>query len=239
MPIYMLSDNVYDFPPIAQATDDGLLAIGGDLSTERMLIAYSSGIFPWYSEGEPILWWSPEQRMVMKPNEMKITQTLQKTLDSNKFSCSMDAGFGEVIKKCAEADQGKGGIRCITEDLIASYKDIYNIGFAHSVEVYEGNKMMGGLYGMAIGKIFCLEAMFQTKTNASKTAFYHLAQFLKANDFELIDMQQGSQLMKTMGAHFIPRKDFLKDLKVLTKNLSLVGNWGNGEAKLKELVIEI
>ncbi len=247
MPIYMLQDEVYDFPPVNQSTNDGLLAIGGDLSPERLLVAYSSGIFPFYSEGEPILWWSPDPRMVLKPSDLKITKSLWKILESNKYSCSFDADFEGVINACAsvprtddqaeEEDDKDEPSSWMSEDMIAAYCELHQLGFAHSVEVYQDNELVGGLYGVAIGKIFCAESMFHTKTDASKVALYNLCQFLTRNNFELIDAQQETAHMKRMGATPTPRKEFMKMLKGLVKEQSLVGNWGDGSAEMMRLTI--
>ena len=244
----MLKDEMYDFPPVGQSTKDGLLAIGGDLSPERLLVAYSSGIFPWYSEGEPILWWSLDPRMVMKPSELKVTKSLWKTIESHKYSCSFDTDFEGVIRACAtvpridditeEEDDTDEPSPWISEDMIVAYCDLHNMGFAHSVEVYQDNELVGGLYGVAIGKVFCAESMFHTKTDASKVALYNLCQFLIRNGFELIDSQQETGHMKRMGAAPIPRKEFMKLLKGLVKQQSLVGNWGDGTAELMQLTID-
>lgn len=243
----MLQDEVYDFPPVNQATQDGLLAIGGDLSPERLLLAYSQGIFPWYNAGEPILWWSLDPRMVMKPTDMKVTKSLWKTIESNKFSCSFDADFESVIRSCATVrrDNNDGNSEdadepatWISEDMIHAYCELHELGFAHSVETYIENDLVGGLYGVSIGKVFCGESMFHTKTDASKVAFYYLCDFLKRNGFELIDAQQETGHLKRLGAAPIPRKEFIKTLKSLVKENSLVGNWGDGSAEWKKLVIE-
>ena len=247
MPIYKLQDEVLNFPPVSQSSHDGLLAIGGDLSPERLLVAYSSGIFPWFAEGEPILWWSLDPRMVMKPTELKVTKSLWKTIESNKYSCSFDADFEGVIRACAmvpridlqeeEEEDADEPSPWISEDMIAAYCELHGLGYAHSVEVYQDNELVGGLYGVSIGKIFCAESMFHTKTDASKVALYNLCQFLNRNGFELIDSQQETAHMKRMGAYPIPRKEFMKMLKGLVKEQSLVGNWGGGTAELMKLQI--
>lgn len=248
MPIYMLKDEVFDFPPVNQSTKDGLLAIGGDLSPERLLAAYSSGIFPWYAEGEPILWWSLDPRMVMKPTDLKMTKSLWKTIESNRFSCSFDTNFEGVIRACAsvprsdqqaeeaeEDDDADEPSTWISEDMIHAYCELHELGFAHSVETYLENELVGGLYGVSIGKVFCGESMFHTKTDASKVALYQLCQFLIRNNIELIDSQQETRHMKRMGAAPIPRKEFMKILKNLVNEPSLIGNWGDGSAKLTTL----
>lgn len=247
MPIYMLQDEVLDFPSVSQASQDGLLAIGGDLSPERLLVAYSSGIFPWFTEGEPILWWSLDPRMVMNPSELKVTKSLWKTLESNKFSCSFDADFEGVIRACATVPRTDDQIEdeddkdepspWISEDMIAAYCELHRMGYAHSVEVYQDNELVGGLYGVSIGKVFCAESMFHTKTDASKVALYNLCQFLIRNGIELIDSQQETAHMKRMGASPIPRKEFMRALKKLVNYETLVGNWGDGTAELMKLTV--
>lgn len=248
MPIYMLQDEVLDFPPVSQSTKEGLLAIGGDLSPERLLVAYSSGIFPWYTEGEPILWWSLDPRMVMKPTDLKVTKSLWKTIESNKFSCSFDTDFEGVIRACAtvprtdqqvveDEEDADEPSTWISEDMIHAYCELHELGFAHSVETYMDNELVGGLYGVSIGKIFCGESMFHTKSDASKVALYNLCQFLIRNNFELIDAQQETGHMKRMGAAPIPRKEFMKQLKLLVKEQSLVGNWGDGSAEFLKIEV--
>lgn len=246
MPVYMLKDEVYDFPPVSQSTKDGLLAIGGDLSPERLLVAYSSGIFPWYSEGEPILWWALDPRMVLRPEDIKVTKSLWKTIESNKYSCSFDADFEGVIRACAimprtddqaeeEEDQDEPS-PWISEEMIAAYCDLNDLGIAHSVEVYQENELVGGLYGVSVGKVFCAESMFHTKTDASKVALYNLCQFLTHNGIELIDAQQETAHMKRMGAAPITRREFMKKLKKLVHGQeTLVGNWGDGTAEMRRL----
>ena len=243
----MLQDEVLDFPSVSQASQDGLLAIGGDLSPERLLVAYSSGIFPWFTEGEPILWWSLDPRMVMNPSELKVTKSLWKTLESNKFSCSFDADFEGVIRACATVPRTDDQIEdeddkdepspWISEDMIAAYCELHRMGYAHSVEVYQDNELVGGLYGVSIGKVFCAESMFHTKTDASKVALYNLCQFLIRNGIELIDSQQETAHMKRMGASPIPRKEFMRALKKLVNYETLVGNWGDGTAELMKLTV--
>lgn len=248
MPVYMLKDEVYDFPPVSQSTKDGLLAIGGDLSPERLLVAYSSGIFPWYSEGELILWWALDPRMVLRPEDIKVTKSLWKTIESNKYSCSFDADFEGVIRACAtmprtddqaeeEEDQDEPS-PWISEEMIAAYCDLNDLGIAHSVEVYQENELVGGLYGVSVGKVFCAESMFHTKTDASKVALYNLCQFLTRNGIELIDAQQETAHMRRMGAAPITRREFMKKLRKLVHGQeTLVGNWGDGTATLKKFEV--
>ena len=237
MSIYLLADDIFDFPSANLANKDGLLAIGGDLSPERLIIAYSSGIFPWYSEGEPILWWSLDPRMVMKPTDLKVTKSLRKTIDSNRYSCSIDTNFDKVIEMCANVERKDQDGTWICKDMIAAYKELHRIGFAHSVETYCDNELIGGLYGVSIGSVFCGESMFHTKTDASKVALNYLCEFLIKNNFDIIDVQQDTPHFRRMGAYTMPRKDFLKLLKGYVKHPSLVGNWGDGSATWKQVVI--
>ena len=185
--------------------------------------------------------------MVLKPADLKVTKSLWKTIESNKNSCSFDADFEGVIRACAtvprsddqqeEEDDTDEPSPWISEDMIAAYCELHDMGFAHSVEVYQDNELMGGLYGVSIGKVFCAESMFHTKTDASKVALYNLCQFLIRNGIELIDAQQETAHMKRMGAGPIPRKEFMKMLKGLVKEQSLVGNWGDGTAELMQLTV--
>ena len=184
----------------------------------------------------------------MNPSELKVTKSLWKTLESNKFSCSFDADFEGVIRACATVPRTDDQIEdeddkdepspWISEDMIAAYCELHRMGYAHSVEVYQDNELVGGLYGVSIGKVFCAESMFHTKTDASKVALYNLCQFLIRNGIELIDSQQETAHMKRMGASPIPRKEFMRALKKLVNYETLVGNWGDGTAELMKLTVD-
>ena len=178
------------FPPLSKALKDpdGLLAAGGDLSPRRLLNAYQHGIFPWYSEGEPILWWSPDPRCVLFPDKLKVSRSLRKTLNKKLFEVRMDTAFAEVMSACAEPRPDQSGT-WITFDMFQAYVQMHELGYAHSVECWQDGELVGGLYGMAIGKVFFGESMFSRVSDASKVALYHLCQHLKTHGFELIDSQ--------------------------------------------------
>jgi len=225
--IYRLLDDDYAFPSAGLAEPDGLLAIGGDLSPLRLLNAYANGIFPWYNEGEPILWWSLDPRLVIRPGEMKVSKSLRHTLRSGRFEVRIDTDFRLVMQHCAATPrEGQDGT-WITDDILEAYCRLHELGFAHSFETWLDGELVGGLYGIAIGKAFFGESMFHTVSDASKVAFWHLHQFLLNHDFKLIDCQQETLHLKSLGAYAIPRKDFLKELEGLVLEQSLIGNWGD------------
>ena len=204
-----------------------MLAIGGDLSPLRLINAYANGIFPWYNEGGPILWWSLDPRLIIRPGEMKVSKSLRHTLNSGKFEVRIDANFRSVMEHCGTTPrEGQDGT-WITHDMLEAYCLLHELGYAHSFETYLDGNLVGGLYGVSIGKAFFGESMFHTVSDASKVAFHHLHQFLKANDFKLIDCQQETPHLKSLGAYTIPRRVFLTELDVLVMEPSMVGNWGS------------
>ena len=236
--IFQLNDDDCFFPPADRANADGLLAFGGDLSPQRLIVAYANGIFPWYNEDEPILWWSLDPRLIMRPGEMKVSKSLRHTLRSGKFEVRIDTKFREVMLHCADTPrEGQDGT-WIQDEMVDAYTHLHELGYAHSFETYLNEELVGGLYGLAIGKAFFGESMFHTVTDASKVAFYHLHQFLKNNGFKLIDCQQETSHLKSLGAYPIPRSEFLNELKVLTREASLVGNWSNKTCEARYLRIE-
>lgn len=200
------------FPPAEEALDDpdGLLALGGNLSTERLLLAYRSGIFPWYSDDQPILWWSPDARCVLFPGEVHISRSLRRSLNQEHFRITADQAFARVIRLCA-ATRAEG--TWITGDMIASYSELYRQGIAHSIEAWnQKGELVGGMYGLAIGQCFFGESMFSLETNASKIVMVHLANQLREWDYKIMDCQVESQHLLTMGARVIPRSEFLSIL---------------------------
>ena len=223
--LFRLDDNDYAFPSAELAEKDGLLAIGGDLSPMRLLNAYANGIFPWYNEGEPILWWSLDPRLIIRPGEMKVSKSLWHTLKSGTFKNNIDTHFREVMQHCATTPRDGQNGTWITNDILEAYCRLHELGFAHSFETYQDGKLVGGLYGIAIGKAFFGESMFHTVSDASKVAFYHLHQFLQRHDFKLIDCQQETPHLKSLGAYTIPRHVFLEELNELVTASSLVGAW--------------
>ena len=224
--LFRLDDNDYAFPSAELAEKDGLLAIGGDLSPLRLLNAYANGIFPWYNEDEPILWWSLDPRLIIRPGEMKVSKSLRHTLNTDKFEVRIDTRFKAVMQHCANTPrEGQDGT-WISKDILEAYCKLHELGFAHSFETYLDDKLVGGLYGIAIGKAFFGESMFHSVSDASKVAFYYLHQFLKAHGFKLIDCQQETPHLKSLGAYAIPRHDFLIELEDLVTEPSMIGNWG-------------
>ena len=236
--IYQLNDDNCFFPPVDHANRDGLLAFGGDLTPQRLIMSYANGIFPWYNENEPILWWSLDPRLVIRPGEMKVSKSLRHTLRSGKFEMRIDTRFREVMTHCAETPrEGQDGT-WILDEMIEAYCHLHELGIAHSFECYLDGKLVGGLYGVSIGKVFFGESMFHTVTDASKVAFYHLHQFLKINGFKLIDCQQETSHLMSLGAYTMPRSEFINELKILTREASMVGNWGGKECAVLFLHIE-
>jgi leucyl/phenylalanyl-tRNA--protein transferase len=198
-----------DFPPLNKALrePDGLLAIGGCLSKRRLLSAYRHGIFPWYNPGEPILWWSPNPRLVLFPNKLKVSRSLRKTLRKNIFSVTFDKAFNEVIAACA-APRKEGVGTWITNEITQAYKELHQLGIAHSIETWFEGELVGGLYGVALGGVFFGESMFHTRTDASKVAFVSLVQQLESWGYQLIDCQVQTQHLTSFGAEEIDRAYF-------------------------------
>ena len=224
---FQLPDDDYAFPSAELAEKDGLLAIGGDLSPLRLLNAYANGIFPWYNEGEPILWWSLDPRLISRPGEMKVSKSLRHTLNAKKFEVRIDTCFRQVMTHCGDTPrEGQDGT-WITSELLEAYCKLHELGFTHSFETFLDGQLVGGLYGVAIGQAFFGESMFHTVSDASKVAFFHLHQFLKSHGFKLIDCQQETPHLKSLGAYAIPRHDFLVELEQLVVEPSLIGNWGD------------
>jgi leucyl/phenylalanyl-tRNA--protein transferase len=192
---------------LAETEPNGLLAVGGDLSQERVLHAYRRGIFPWYSPGQPILWWSPAPRMVLYPDEFHVSRSLRKTLRRTPLRISVNQAFAEVIKACAAPRDFNGGGWLLPE-MIASYMRLHQAGYAHSVEVWENHRLVGGLYGVAIGRIFFGESMFSRRPDASKVALAQLTELALAQPYDLIDCQIYTKHLASLGAREIPRDDF-------------------------------
>ena len=206
MPIYQLTDEII-FPKPELAEDDGLLAIGGDLRWERLLLAYCNGIFPWYSEDEPILWWCPKPRFIIKPNEVRISRSMKRVFNKNEFKVTFNNDFEGVISKCKELRENKEGT-WITDDMKQAYIDLFNKGFASSVEVYKEDKLVGGLYGVKIGRCFFGESMFSTETNASKVALISICKRLEKENYLFLDCQMHTNHLESMGGKFVSWEDF-------------------------------
>lgn len=211
-------------PDHALTEPDGLLAVGGNLSSRRLLRAYRQGIFPWYSDGQPILWWSPDPRMVLFPRHIKISRSLRKTLKKGLFSVTMDRNFAAVVKCCSEPRQGQIGT-WITTDIQTAYSQLHELGYAHSVEVWHEEVLVGGLYGVAIGRIFYGESMFSKVSDASKIALVSLCRQLEHWQFALIDCQMHTPHLMSLGAKNIPRRDFLTLLRCFCDFPGMPGPW--------------
>jgi len=212
MPVFQLSDENI-FPPPELAEESGLLAVGGDLCEERLLLAYSMGIFPWYSSDDPILWWSPDPRLVLLPDDLKISRSLMQTINKGTFKVTMDTAFESVIKACATVHRKDDGETWITSDMIDAYISLHKSGYAHSVESWYDGELVGGLYGISLGSAFFGESMFTKKSNASKVAFAFLVQQLSKWDFTVIDCQITTAHLKSFGAIEISRSEFLEQLQ--------------------------
>jgi len=210
MPIYRLSNDLA-FPDPSLSEEDGLLAIDGDLSAERLLLAYSNGIFPWFSEDEPILWWSPDPRFIVYPKNIKISHSMKKLLKKNTYRVTYDTSFRDVISNCSNLRKETG--TWITNEMIEAYCKLNELGYAHSVETWYQGKLVGGLYGVSIGKCFFGESMFSTMDNASKTAFITLGTLLEEKGFSIIDSQVYTTHLESLGAVYISRKKFLELVK--------------------------
>ena len=206
MAIYKLPKEVI-FPDPELSEEDGLLAIGGDLSIERLLLAYSNGIFPWYNEGEPILWWCPKPRFILKPNEVKISKSMKKIIKKKQFSVTFNNDFEGVINNCKSMRENNEGT-WITEDMKNAYINLFNCGYALSVETYWDDELVGGLYGVKIGKCFFGESMFSKVSNSSKIALITLADKLQQEDFILIDCQMHTTHLESMGGKLVEWNEF-------------------------------
>ncbi|MDX1940775.1 MAG: leucyl/phenylalanyl-tRNA--protein transferase [Saprospiraceae bacterium] len=226
MPVFRLPDDELVFPHPDLADPNGILAVGGDLSSERILLAYEWGIFPWFNPGEPILWWSPDPRFVLFPDELKVSKSMRPYFNQRKFEVSFDERFEDVIRSCQmQKRDGQMGGTWITENMVEAYCQLHELGYAHSVEVWKGEELVGGLYGISLGKIFFGESMFAKESNASKFGFIKLIQQLKKNDFQLIDCQQQTRHLGSLGARAIDRKVFLEYLQKNQNEETLTGKW--------------
>lgn len=200
-----------EFPDVSEASADGLLAIGGDLSPERLLFAYSKGIFPWFQDEEPILWWSPDPRFVLFPEDLKISKSMKQVLNKNNFKVTINKAFKEVVENCALAKRNDQYGTWITDDMINGYLKLHQLGYAKSIEVWQDDKLVGGLYGIEINDcVFCGESMFTKVSNASKVGFITLIQ---NSNYKLIDCQLHTKHLESLGAKNMPRTEFISYLK--------------------------
>jgi leucyl/phenylalanyl-tRNA--protein transferase len=201
------------FPNVENADDDGLLAVGGDLSPDRLLLAYMNGIFPWFNEDSMILWWSPDPRMVLFPNKIKISKSMQQLIKSGRFKTTWNTQFEKVVNACSIVKRKGQEGTWITPEMKGAYLKLHQMGIAKSMEVWENDELVGGLYGIDLGKVFCGESMFSKRSNASKFAFINLAQELEQKEYKLIDCQVYTAHLESLGAEEIPRQQFIKILK--------------------------
>ncbi|MCU7837524.1 MAG: leucyl/phenylalanyl-tRNA--protein transferase [gamma proteobacterium symbiont of Taylorina sp.] len=225
-PVWLEPDNI-NFPPPDQALiePDGLLAVGGDLSPQRIINAYVNGIFPWYSDGQPILWWSPNPRAILLPEKLHISKSLKKFLRRQIFHMTFDQAFEQVIDQCAATPRSEQDGTWITNEMKQAYIYLHQLGFAHSAECWLGDQLIGGLYGLAIGQVFFGESMFSHQSNASKAAFVHLVDNLRKANYALIDCQISNQHLLSLGAEEIPRNQFLELVNKHTQAAMIKENW--------------
>lgn len=210
--MYFLSQELY-FPPVEEASIEGVLAIGGDLSPERLILAYKNGIFPWFNDDEAILWWAPPERMVLFFEDLKISKSMRNVLNQNRFKVTFNTSFREVITNCKKIKRKEQPGTWITDEMVEAYCKLNELGFAKSVEVWEKNELVGGLYGIDLGHVFCGESMFSKVSNASKVAFIHLAKQLEFANYKLLDCQVYNEHLASLGCIEIKREDFMMILK--------------------------
>ncbi len=224
MPIFRLPDKIV-FPSPVLARNDGLLAVGGDLSPKRLLLAYSMGIFPWYSDDDPIIWWSPDPRLVLYPDELQVSKSLKKIIKKDIFHVTMDTAFDKVIHSCAHVRLKDNEGTWIVDDMIEAYCKLHKYGYAHSVEAWHGGELAGGLYGVSLGRCFFGESMFTRVSNASKVAFVKFVEYLRELSFDMIDCQVTTAHLTRFGAREIPRDDFLTQLEESLEAPTQRGKW--------------
>jgi len=226
--IFGLTDDLI-FPPPYLAREDGLLAIGGDLSVERLLLAYGQGIFPWYTEEDPILWWAPDPRLVLEPKKFHLSKRLDRIIRQGSFHVTFDTAFEQVIRACAVPRQGKEQGTWLVPEMIDAYIRFHAAGYAHSVECWQGETLVGGLYGVALGRVFFGESMFSRVSNSSKVALAHLVKLLRQWQFDLIDCQMTTSHLLSLGAREMPGYEFYNRLE---KHAMLPGHKGAWTAAL-------
>ncbi len=223
---YLDEKRIFEFPDIENTTPEGIVGVGGNLSPGMLLSAYSQGIFPWYSPGEPILWWSPDPRYVLFPEKIHIQRSLRKILKKDHFTYTFDKSFRKVISRCAIAERPGQNGTWITEEMIKGYSILNELGYAHSMEIWAGDCLAGGLYGVSLGDIFFGESMFTEQDNASKAGFVMLVTLLSREGFLLIDSQVYTSHLERFGAEEIPRNEYMDVLNKALKGRTRKGNWG-------------
>jgi leucyl/phenylalanyl-tRNA--protein transferase len=224
MPVYALEEDLI-FPHPSEAEEDGLLAVGGDLSAERLLLAYANGIFPWYADDTPILWWSPNPRMLLFPQDFILRKSLKQSINKARYSMRCDTAFEQVIRECRHIKRKDEEGTWITDEMQEAYVQLHKLGFAHSVEVFEDNNLVGGLYGLSLGAAFFGESMFSKTTDSSKIALYYFCRFCMQHAFEFIDCQMYTEHLSRLGAKEIPQEDFLQLLAQAMEKTTKKGAW--------------
>jgi leucyl/phenylalanyl-tRNA--protein transferase len=222
---YLNETSSIHFPPVSSATPEGIVAVGGNLSPGVLLSAYRQGIFPWFSEGDPILWWSPDPRCVLFPGELHVSRSMQKLLRKNRFRVSLDTGFSSVIDGCRTAPRRGQRGTWITGAMRDAYVELHELGFAHSVEVWDGGMLCGGMYGVSLGSCFFGESMFSRVQNASKIALIQFFRLMEERGIELLDCQVHSPHLESLGARQIPRREFMDLLRGCLEHKTMRGNW--------------
>lgn len=225
MPIYWLDESELSFPPPALASPEGILAVGGDLQPQRLLLAYRHGIFPWYNEGDPILWWSPDPRFVLFPEKLKVAKSMRPYFNQGRYRATFDQAFDRVIRACGEVPRNGQAGTWITEEMREAYREMHRLGFAHSVEVWQDDELVGGLYGLALGRVFFGESMFTRASNASKFGFITLVRYLQQRGYRLVDCQQETAHLASLGAEPLPRAEFLQLLDPIGDEPTDRGRW--------------
>lgn len=225
MTVYLLSDDSVAFPDPALADGEGLLAVGGDLSMDRLVNAYANGIFPWYDDDSPILWWSPDPRFVLRPQDLHIPRSLRRVINSRKFTIKLDTAFEEVMRNCAASPRPEQDGTWIVDEMIDAYCELHELGLAHSIETWRDGKLVGGLYGVSLGKVFFGESMFFKESDASKVALVWLCRLLVAAGFDLIDCQQVTDNLERFGAVTMDRDTFLATLHKALDAETIQGQW--------------
>jgi leucyl/phenylalanyl-tRNA--protein transferase len=224
MPVYRIPRQ-HEFPPPEHADPSGLVGVGGDLDPQRVLAAYRVGIFPWFSRGQPILWWSPDPRMVLRTDALQVQRSLRKRVRQRPYVITLDQAFERVIARCAATPRPGQDGTWITAEMQRAYVRLHELGYAHSVEAWKDGVLVGGLYGIAVGRCYCGESMFADAPDASKIAFVHLVEQLRAWDFPLVDCQVHTEHLARFGAEEVPRSVYLAELRRLVQLPGRVGKW--------------
>ena len=225
MPIHLLSRSSLAFPPVEEAEPSGLLAVGGDLGVARLVTAYEQGVFPWYSAGYPILWWSPSPRLILEPERLHVSSSLRRAMNKHPFRITLDQDFAGVIKGCAETLRPDEGGTWIVPDMIRAYETLHALSLAHSAEAWLDGELVGGVYGVALGGVFFGESMFHAAPDASKAVFATLVRWLRARGCTLIDCQQTTPHLLRFGAQEIGRREFLRHVLLERDSQALSGRW--------------